>query len=92
MTKGSWDRVHTVNDYWDHPRRGVADFQGKPHIYESQFLDMGEEDRQRHVALKSAIGDRLTTRPERSVVRSARFRADGRGWNGYEVQWIDLDP
>jgi len=35
----TWERVFTVNDYYDGPRRGVADFGGKPHIYESQFSD-----------------------------------------------------
>jgi hypothetical protein len=37
--KGSmaWDRVHTVNDYYDGPRRGIADVDGVPHIYEAEF-------------------------------------------------------
>jgi hypothetical protein len=27
--------VHTVTDYYDGPRGGIADYQGKPHIYSS---------------------------------------------------------
>jgi hypothetical protein len=36
----SWERVYTVNGFWDRPRLGIADFQGKPHIYESDFRDL----------------------------------------------------
>jgi hypothetical protein len=38
-----WERVYTVNDYYDGPRRGIADFCGKPHIYESEFSDIEDE-------------------------------------------------
>ena len=33
------DRVHTVDDYYDGPRGGVADFRGEPHQYRSIYLD-----------------------------------------------------
>jgi hypothetical protein len=33
----SWDRVHTVHDYYDGPRLGIADVDGVPHIYEAEF-------------------------------------------------------
>src|SRR6186713_1004995 len=33
----AWDRVHTVTDYYDEPRRGIADVDGVPHIYEAEF-------------------------------------------------------
>jgi hypothetical protein len=39
----TWERVYTVNDYHDGPRRGIADFRGKPHIYESEFSDFEDE-------------------------------------------------
>jgi hypothetical protein len=29
--------VHTMTDYYDGPRKGIADFQGRPHLYESQW-------------------------------------------------------
>lgn len=29
-----YERVYTVVDYYDGPRKGVADYQGKPHLYE----------------------------------------------------------
>ena len=35
--KPGYERVHTVTDYYDGPRKGIADFQGEPHIYESIF-------------------------------------------------------
>ena len=28
-----WETVHTVNDFYDAPRRGVADLDGVPHVY-----------------------------------------------------------
>lgn len=38
-----FELVYTVQDYWDGPRQGIADFQGVPHIYERQF-DKIEDD------------------------------------------------
>lgn len=33
----SFERVYTVTDYHDGPRRGIADFNGKPHLFVSEF-------------------------------------------------------
>ena len=33
----AWERVYTINNFWDRPRLGVADLSGRPHIYESPF-------------------------------------------------------
>lgn len=115
-----WDRVHTVNDYYDGPRRGIADVDGVPHIYEAEFdyssdqfgdtyfaspvdedllalvmedweiwlrwdsaFKRGDasiathpalpQDRERHEALKIAIGDRLTVDRARAKYLKARF-------------------
>jgi hypothetical protein len=32
-----FEKVHTVTYYYDGPRRGIADFQGRPHLYVSDF-------------------------------------------------------
>lgn len=32
-----FERVYTVNDFFDGPRTGVADFNGSPHVYASRF-------------------------------------------------------
>lgn len=40
----AFERVYTMTDYWDGPRRGIADFQGQPHLYESKFLDEDYDD------------------------------------------------
>lgn len=32
-----YERVYTVLDYYDGPRKGVADFRGQPHLYECIF-------------------------------------------------------
>src|SRR5262245_29956600 len=39
----NYEVVHTVTDYWDQPRQGVADFAGLPHFYDRKFdEDVGE--------------------------------------------------
>lgn len=35
--KPGYESVHTVTDYYDGPRVGIADYQGKPHFYECIF-------------------------------------------------------
>ena len=37
------ENVYTVTDYYDGPRRGVADFNGAPHAYRSLFDDSEDE-------------------------------------------------
>jgi len=39
----SWERVYTVNDYYDRPRLGVANVSGPPHIYESPFSELKDD-------------------------------------------------
>lgn len=117
----AWDRVHTVNDYYDGPRLGIADVDGVPHIYEAEFdhssdeygdtyfvspvdesllalvledweiwvrwdsalkrseVSIGShpalpEDRERHEALKIAIGDRLRVDRAQAKYLKARFK------------------
>lgn len=36
-------RDYTMTDYWDGPRGGIADFDGLPHVYESEWSD-AEDD------------------------------------------------
>lgn len=35
----SFERVYTMTDYYDGPRRGIASFEGKPHFYDSEWSD-----------------------------------------------------
>ncbi len=39
----AWERVYTVNDFWDCPRLGVANVSGQPHIYKSLFNDLKDD-------------------------------------------------
>jgi hypothetical protein len=39
----TWESVFTVSDFFDGPRRGVANFGGKPHAYQSEFSDTNDE-------------------------------------------------
>jgi hypothetical protein len=34
-----FEAVYTVDDYYDGPRSGVADFNGRPHYYRSLYFD-----------------------------------------------------
>ena len=37
-----FETVHTMTDYYDGPRGGIADFQGVPHVYESTYANVGD--------------------------------------------------
>lgn len=39
MDSPDLETVHTMTDYYDGPRGGVADYLGRPHIYESEWSD-----------------------------------------------------
>jgi hypothetical protein len=32
-----------MTDYYDGPRQGVADYRGRPHLYESQWSDIDSD-------------------------------------------------
>jgi len=34
-----WETVYTVNDYYDGPRNGIADYHGKAHAYKCEWDD-----------------------------------------------------
>jgi hypothetical protein len=34
-----FETVHTVSDFYDGPRGGIASYKGRPHIYKSMFED-----------------------------------------------------
>jgi hypothetical protein len=37
------ERIHSVWDFYDIPREGIADFQGRPHIYKCQFSEVDDD-------------------------------------------------
>ena len=39
----AYERVHTVFDYYDGPRDGVADYNGKSHRYQSQWDEAADD-------------------------------------------------
>src|SRR4051812_6765743 len=49
------ETVHTVTDYWDGPRTGIADFRGVPHAYQSEFDDSPDVDDWRETFLLMPI-------------------------------------
>ena len=42
VVETGYERVHTMTDYYDGPRRGIADFEGRPHLYESEWDDRAD--------------------------------------------------
>lgn len=32
-----------MTEYYDDPRKGIADFEGRPHLYESEWDDLGDD-------------------------------------------------
>jgi len=48
------------------------------------------EDRERHEELKQLVGDRLCAVPGKSIMRGAEFRCVGKGWDGFEVRWLEV--
>jgi hypothetical protein len=39
-----FERVHTIPDWYDGPRAGIADFDGAPHAYRSLWEDVDDRD------------------------------------------------
>ena len=40
-----FEKVYTLPDWYDGPRRGIANFEGRPHLFESEFADLaGQQD------------------------------------------------
>jgi len=68
-----FEPVHTMTDYYDGPRRGIADLGGRPHLYESLF----EEDR-------DGYGDVYELRP----VDEETFRLALEDWERW-LRWED---
>ncbi len=38
-----FERVHTMTDFYDGPRGGIADLDGRPHLYESEWEDSADD-------------------------------------------------
>ena len=38
-----WQRVHTIQDFYDCPRFGVADYDGKPHVYDREWEESADD-------------------------------------------------
>jgi hypothetical protein len=57
-----FERVYTVNDFYDGPRAGVADFDGVPHAYRSlRDDDPGDSDRDERFELSPITSDDLAS-------------------------------
>lgn len=43
-----WERIYTIEQYWDGPILGVANFEGRPHVFECLFDDKRDEWSERY--------------------------------------------
>ncbi len=41
--EGGFEPVHSIHDWWDGPRKGIAGFEGRPHVFERGFDAAGDE-------------------------------------------------
>ena len=39
----AFEKVHTMTDYYDGPRKGIADFNGQPHVFEAESQDNDDD-------------------------------------------------
>ena len=86
-----FEAVIELTEYYDGPRRGVALFEGRPHTFESRWLDVyGTEDSMDLFDLTPAGAELPTT------VARAEFRRIGSGpvpvgeWPVLEVRWTPV--
>jgi hypothetical protein len=70
-----FETVYTVEDYYDGPRSGVADFNGQPHFYRSVYLDTDQWD---------ADEDRFELTPIRPEIRDLAVE-DFALWQRWQV-------
>jgi len=81
--------VYTIDDWYDGPRTGFAEYRGAPHHYRSLYLDYDDWD---------AEEDRLELIPVSADVLAAALEADAiyRRWNAArergEVTWAAGSP
>jgi hypothetical protein len=52
-----FERLYTTTDYYDGPRRGIADFGGEPHFYESCWANIDNHDQPDVFLLTPITGD-----------------------------------
>jgi hypothetical protein len=64
MTTDIWDRVYTIDAYYDGPELGVAGYRGRPHIYQRQF-DLVEDEYTDRFLLSPIAPDLLSWVQER---------------------------
>ena len=41
--KPGYEHVHTVTEYYDGPRKGIADYRGEPNLYECIFDELKDD-------------------------------------------------
>ena len=41
--ESGYEKEYTTINYWDGPREGIADFEGQPHLYKSEWDDKADD-------------------------------------------------
>lgn len=86
----TFEIVHTVTDYYDGPRLGVANYGGVPHVYRSLFLDDEDEWDVDRFELSPISPENLAVILEDWEIWRRFERAYKEGevaWSGKEDEW-----
>jgi hypothetical protein len=85
-----FESVHTVNEFYDGPRLGVADFDGSPHVYRSLWLDSDDSNHEEEFELAPISPDAFAAVIEDWEIWRRFERAFYTGevqWSGEESDW-----
>ena len=85
----AFEEVYTIDDWYDGPRTGFAQYRGMPHHYRSLYLDFDEwESDEDRFELIPVTADVLASALEASEIFDRWSEARKRG----EVAWSSGDP
>jgi hypothetical protein len=85
-----FERVHTVVDFYDGPRGGVADFRGAPHVYRALFSEAADEWEPELFELSPLTPEAFALAMEDWAIWrrfERRHRAGEAAWSGAEDEW-----
>src|SRR5678809_69802 len=86
----SFERVHTVNDHYDGPRSGIADFRGAPHVYRAVFSEGADDWEPGLFELRPLSDTTFALAMENWAIWQrfeARHRAGEVVWSGIADEW-----
>jgi len=90
-----YERVYTMTDYYDGPRKGIADFEGRPHLYEAEWDDVQLISRPDQVSSllfgRKAHFEQLAAGPE-LLMKQDQFQQGKRGARRFTALRVTSRP